>query len=73
MYRGGRHGNYDITVIYEEIEKISNVYMYKVQKSQLGRQAGEDLTIAKPTNIRRCTPGFTASITIPYFQNNHLH
>jgi len=73
MYRGGRHGNYDITVIYEEIEKISNVYMYKVQKSQLGRQAGEGLTIAKPTNIRRCTPGFTASITIPYLQNNHLH
>ena len=29
--------------------------------------------MAKPTNIRRCTPGFTASITIPYFQNNHLH
>jgi hypothetical protein len=33
MYRGGIHGNYDITVIYEEIVKISNVYMYKVQKS----------------------------------------
>ena len=73
MYRGGIHGNYDITVIYEEIEKISNVYMYKVQKSQLGRQAGEDLTIAKSTNIRRCIPEFIASITIPYFRNNHLH
>ena len=73
MYRGGIHGNYDITVIYEEIEKISNVYMYKVQKSQLDRQVGEDLTIAKSTNIRRCTFRFTASITIPYFRNNHLH
>ena len=73
MYKGGRHSNYDITVIYEEIVKISNVYMYKIQKSQLGRQAEEDSTIAKPTNIRRCTSEFTASITIPYLQNNHLH
>ena len=30
MYRGGIHGNYDITVIYEEVKKTSNVYMYKV-------------------------------------------
>ena len=30
MYRGGIHGNYDITVIYEESDGISNVYMYKV-------------------------------------------
>jgi hypothetical protein len=73
MYRGGIHGNYDITVIYEEIVKISNIYMYKVQKSHPRRQAGEGSTIAKPTNIRRCTPEFTASITIPYFRNNHLH
>ena len=73
MYRGGRNGNYNMIVIYEEIVQISNVYMYKVQKSQLGRQAREDSTIAKPTNIRRCTLGFTVSITIPYLQNNHLH
>ena len=73
MYRGGIHGNYDITVIYEESDGISNIYMYKVQKSQLGRQAGEDLTIAKPTNIRRCTPDSPRQLPSHYFQNNHLH
>ena len=33
MYRDGIHGNYDITVIYEERDGISNVYVQSTKVS----------------------------------------